>query len=353
MDRPLRLQGTDGIRAVVGPDDEASQRDPLGTYLRTGRLTPAFSTLYARAFAEEEASPGEEVIVGWDLRDRGGDFTKAVVGASSKPVGRPVVLGTVPTPVVPLLMIRRECNAGIMVTASHNPASQNGLKLFLGPLATKLYPADEKRLTQKCTTWVEGWPVRPRKESLCSGRLRHGEPSSITPATRSIPGCPNPSQVGPAQSRGPWLSSCSWWTPRGKHGWFGRRCLPSLGSQRVIEVNGTGAPINEDGGVVELEQVHWVDANCRSDAARTSADTRVSPPCSKPPADVARSFCLESVGQRARFLTAKEIALFFCFTIRSTKGLRCWTATGPPSIWRGFCRTRTRMAGMGPRMSIR
>ena len=39
--------------------------------------------------------------------------------------------------------------AGIMVTASHNPEDQNGIKAFVGPLATKLYPIDEERLTRR------------------------------------------------------------------------------------------------------------------------------------------------------------------------------------------------------------
>lgn len=269
MDRPLRLQGTDGIRAVVGPDDEASQRDPLGTYLRTGRLTPAFSTLYARAFAEEEASPGEEVIVGWDPRDRGGDFTNAVVGGILQAGCRPVVLGTVPTPVVPLLMIRRECNAGIMVTASHNPASQNGLKLFLGPLATKLYPADEKRLTRKVYD-LGGRLARSSSEG--EPLLREAEARgafidySCDPFNSWLP---EPIPGGSGTVKGPLAElllvvDAAGGSMAGLAAGVFRR----LGASEVIEVNGTGTPINEDGGVVELEQVHWVDANCRSDAGK-------------------------------------------------------------------------------------
>ena len=79
------------------------------------------------------------------LETRVGDLTNAIVGGILKAGRRPIVLGTVPTPAVPLLMVQRGSSAGIMVTASHNPEGQNGLKLFLGPLATKLYPADEER----------------------------------------------------------------------------------------------------------------------------------------------------------------------------------------------------------------
>ncbi len=269
MDRPLRLQGTDGIRAAVGPDNEASRRDPLGTYLRTGRLTPAFATLYARAFAEEETSPGEEVIVGWDPRDRGGDFTKAVVGGVLQAGRRPVVLGTVPTPAVPLLMIRRKSNAGIMVTASHNPESQNGLKLFLGPLATKLYPADEERLTRKVYD-LGGSPARSSSEG--EPLLREAEArrafidDSCDPFNSWLP---EPVPGGSGAAEGPLADLLLVVDAAGgSMAGLAADVLRRLGAGEVVEVNGTGAPINEDGGVVDLEQVHWVDADCRSDAGK-------------------------------------------------------------------------------------
>ena len=87
---PPRLQGTDGVRGVVVPDDEESRTDPAGAFLRTGRLTPAFAGLYAAAFAEEEASAGEEVVVGWDPRESRRRFHgSGRAGVSAAPAGRP------------------------------------------------------------------------------------------------------------------------------------------------------------------------------------------------------------------------------------------------------------------------
>lgn len=263
MNRPLRLQGTDGIRGAVGPDDDESRSDPLGAYLRTGFLTPAFVGLYARAFAEEEVSIGEEIIVGWDPRDRMGDFTEAIVDGILQAGCRPVVLGTVPTPAVSLLMIHRGANAGIMVTASHNPEGQNGLKLFLGPLATKLYPADEERLTQKIYNRSEGLSRSPFE----------GEPLFLESETRAAfinyscdpfnSWLPKPTPDGPLSKLLLVVDAAG-----GSMAGLASDVFRRLGVGEVMEVNGSDARINEDGGVVELEQVNWVDGYGRGDTGQ-------------------------------------------------------------------------------------
>ncbi|MFQ5914703.1 MAG: hypothetical protein ACE5JS_16160 [Nitrospinota bacterium] len=269
--RPDRLQGTDGIRGVVVADDEESRSDPVGAFLRTERLTPSFAEVYARAFAEEETTPGDEVVVGWDPRDREGTFTGAVVRGVRGSARKAVVLGEVPTPAVPLAMVQRAANAGIMVTASHNPQNQNGLKAFLGPLATKLYPVDEVRLTRRVCELgarrgknpagpegdVVNWEVRARElfaEYSCDPYNSWLQ----TPGEEGIETASNPLSdlILVVDAAGGSLADLACDT-------FHR-----LGVRELVQVNGPGAPVNQGGGVVELEQVEWVDRRCVSNSGR-------------------------------------------------------------------------------------
>jgi phosphomannomutase len=59
-----------------------------------------------------------------------------------------MVLGVVPTPLVPLFMLHNGAAGGIMVTASHNPKDQNGIKLFLPFHGMKPLPSDDCDLTR-------------------------------------------------------------------------------------------------------------------------------------------------------------------------------------------------------------
>ena len=268
---PLRLQGTDGVRGVVVPDDEESRTDPAGAFLRTGRLTPAFAGLYAAAFAEEEVSAGEEVVVGWDPRDREGVFTGAVVRGVRRAGRKAVVLGTVPTPAVPLAMIQRGAKAGIMATASHNPEGQNGVKAFVGPFATKLYPVDEERLTRRVyeragrRTEDPGGPegeMLPWKDEARRVFVEH----SCDPYNAWIP-AGGPEASNPSESPFSDLILVVD-AAGGSLAGTARDVFERLGVRRVVEVNGTGSPVNQGGGVVELEQVDWVDERCGDESGK-------------------------------------------------------------------------------------
>ncbi|UCH79082.1 MAG: hypothetical protein JSU81_03795, partial [Candidatus Coatesbacteria bacterium] len=143
-----RLQGTDGIRREVKlqSDPSLAGLSPAEAFLARGVITEAFLEGYAYAFAREVGA-GAEVVVAWDPRDPAGDYTGAVVRGVRKAGAAAVVLGVAPTPAVPTYMAYRGAAAGLMVTASHNPSGQNGVKIFLAPAGLKLLPADDRRLT--------------------------------------------------------------------------------------------------------------------------------------------------------------------------------------------------------------
>jgi phosphoglucosamine mutase len=108
-----RLFGTDGIRGVANVD-----------------LKPTVAYALGRATARKLVGVGEAMIVGQDTR-RSGDMFVAAITAGATSLGSHVHrVGVVPTPALAFLTGDGPFAAGIMVSASHNPADDNGLKVL-------------------------------------------------------------------------------------------------------------------------------------------------------------------------------------------------------------------------------
>ncbi len=115
-----RLFGTDGIRGAANVD-----------------LRPSLATALGRATAHRVVGVGGSLVVGQDTR-RSGDMFVAAITAGATSMGVDVhSVGVVPTPALAFLAGNGEFAAGIMVSASHNPAEDNGLKV-LDPDGLKL-----------------------------------------------------------------------------------------------------------------------------------------------------------------------------------------------------------------------
>ncbi len=131
-----QLFGTDGIRGVANVD-----------------LKPTMAYALGRATAKRLAEPGSAIVVGQDTRRSGDMFVAAIVaGATSLGVDVHVV-GVVPTPALAHLTQSGDYRAGIMVSASHNPADDNGLKV-LDADGLKLDDSIEDEL--EALIWREG-----------------------------------------------------------------------------------------------------------------------------------------------------------------------------------------------------
>jgi phosphomannomutase len=152
---PLRLQGTDGIRREVRQADsrEFKGLTPQQVFLERGFITEEFMGLYAFAHIDylvkaKKMKRGEAVVVGWDPRDVHGKFTDAVIQGILKAGAEVLSLGIVPTPLVPTYMLYKNAKAGFMITASHNPKDQNGIKTFCAYRGMKLLPENDIELTR-------------------------------------------------------------------------------------------------------------------------------------------------------------------------------------------------------------
>lgn len=106
-----------GVRGRVG--------DPLTPELISG-IAAAFG-----AFMKTEADVGP-IYVGRDSRVSGPMFSRAVISALQSVGVQVIDLGMVPTPTLLLAVERAEAAGGVVITASHNPADWNALKLVTG-----------------------------------------------------------------------------------------------------------------------------------------------------------------------------------------------------------------------------
>ena len=109
-----RLFGTDGVRGVANRD-----------------LTPELAFSLGRAAVAALAADGRpQIVVGRDTR-LSGPMLQAALSAGICSAGGDVVrLGVVPTPAVALVAARSDVAAGVMISASHNPPQDNGIKFF-------------------------------------------------------------------------------------------------------------------------------------------------------------------------------------------------------------------------------
>jgi phosphoglucosamine mutase len=120
----VRLFGTDGVRGVAGED--------LTGQLAMDVARAAASVLHdTGAFAAAEESGRRPLaMVGRDPR-ASGEFLEAAVVAGLAGSGVDVLrLGVIPTPAVAFLTRDLGADLGVMLSASHNPAPDNGIKLF-------------------------------------------------------------------------------------------------------------------------------------------------------------------------------------------------------------------------------
>jgi phosphoglucosamine mutase len=118
-----RLFGTDGVRGVANRD-----------------LTPELALAIGRALGGRLPA-GARVLIGRDTR-RSGPMLEGALAAGLASAGADVALvGVLPTPAVAELVGASDAAAGAVISASHNPFPDNGIKLF-GPDGFKL--ADEE-----------------------------------------------------------------------------------------------------------------------------------------------------------------------------------------------------------------
>lgn len=121
MSQPKQLFGTDGIRGVAGQ------------YPLDPRTVHAFGSALGKWCAGHASPNGHtspEVLIGMDTRESGPWLAAQVAGGLARHGVRTRFAGLITTPGVAYLTRRDAFVAGVMVSASHNPYQDNGLKVF-------------------------------------------------------------------------------------------------------------------------------------------------------------------------------------------------------------------------------
>ena len=112
-----RLFGTDGVRGIANTELTCERA------MEIGRAAAAIIT---------DGNEAPTFIIGTDTR-ASSDMLACALSAGLCSVGASVLnLGVVPTPAVAFLVDKYKADAGIMISASHNPAEFNGIKIFNG-----------------------------------------------------------------------------------------------------------------------------------------------------------------------------------------------------------------------------
>jgi len=132
-----RYFGTDGVRGPVG--------GALVNPLFFARLSAAAVEWAKRTKCAADSHRPLRVLIGRDTRASGTDLERGVVAGVRVAGGEPVLLGVLPTPAVARAVKTSGAALGVVITASHNPSRDNGIKFFTA-LGTKLTDADEAEI---------------------------------------------------------------------------------------------------------------------------------------------------------------------------------------------------------------
>ncbi|ASP22614.1 phosphoglucosamine mutase [Antarctobacter heliothermus] len=157
------LFGTDGVRGTAN------------AYPMTAELALMLGAAVGRYFRNEHSGV-HRVVIGKDTRLSGYMFENALTAGLTSTGMNALLLGPVPTPAVGLLTTSMRADLGIMISASHNPAADNGIKFF-GPDGFKLSDDVEAEIEAMVLAGVR--PAQPnnigRARRIDDGRFRYQE----------------------------------------------------------------------------------------------------------------------------------------------------------------------------------
>ena len=145
-----RLFGTDGVRGLVNEF-----------------LTPELAYHLGRAAASYfgQSIDRPVFLIGRDTRISGGMLESALASGICAVGGDVIVLGEAPTPAIAYLVRQKECTAGVVISASHNPYPDNGIKFFDGN-GFKLPDVVEDEIEELCKSSADDCLPRPTKGDI-------------------------------------------------------------------------------------------------------------------------------------------------------------------------------------------
>ncbi len=267
--------GTDGIRGTVG-------RHPM---------TADFAMRLASAAARVLAPDGGTVLIGKDTRLSGYMFESALEAGFVAAGADVLLLGPLPTPGIAFLTQQFKADLGVVISASHNPYFDNGIKFFDGAgskLTDELEYAIEALLDEPAITLESGSLGKAKR--IDSARTRYQEFCASTfPEDQTLAGLKIvfDGANGAGYKAGPRTLAdlgaevipigCS---PNGRnindscgstHPDLLRSMVPALGADVGIALDGDGdrlVMVDESGQLMDGDQLLFILANARAQSGQ-------------------------------------------------------------------------------------
>ena len=220
-----RLFGTDGVRGLVNEF-----------------LTPELAYHLGRAAASYFGQSVERptFLIGRDTRISGGMLENALASGICAVGGDVIILGEAPTPAIAYLVRQKGCTAGVVISASHNPYPDNGIKFFDGN-GFKLPDAVEDEIEKLCTASADDCLPRPTDGDI--GRITYHQDwveeyvNFVVSTSDTLTGL-----------------KVVYDGAHGAASYVGPKILRQLGAEVVaINVKPTGTNINDNAGSTHLE----------------------------------------------------------------------------------------------------
>lgn len=158
-----KLFGTDGVRGLANQ------------YPMTAEMALRLGAAAGRYF-RRDGSAAHRVVIGKDTRLSGYMFENALTAGFTSTGMNVFLLGPVPTPAVGMLTTSMRADVGVMISASHNPHHDNGIKFF-GPDGFKLSDEAEAEIEALTLSGVEPAQAQNigRAKRIDDGRFRYYE----------------------------------------------------------------------------------------------------------------------------------------------------------------------------------
>jgi phosphoglucosamine mutase len=158
-----KLFGTDGVRGTAN------------TWPMTAEMALRIGAAAGRYF-RNDGSNGHRVVIGKDTRLSGYMFENALTAGLTSTGMNVLLLGPVPTPAVGMMTTSMRADVGIMISASHNPHHDNGIKFF-GPDGFKLSDEAETEIENLIELGVDPAQANNigRATRVDDGRFRYAE----------------------------------------------------------------------------------------------------------------------------------------------------------------------------------
>lgn len=291
-----RLFGTDGVRGIANKELTADLAFDLG---RAGAIV-----------LTQELSHKPKILVGKDTR-LSGDMLECALAAGICSTGAEVVLlGVIPTPAVAYLVREYGADAGVVISASHNPFEYNGIKFFNGE-GYKLSDSVEEKIEELILD-TDGWGM----ELPVGGgighvtRAEHAADDYIQFATGAIDCTLDGLRL---------LVDCS----NGANSAIAPRAFSQLGAYvECLSVEPDGVNINKDCGSTHIDRLEQQIKNGGSFSAGIAFD-----------GDADRMLAVDETGRR---LTGDEIMLIVGKYLKETGRLAKDTITATVMSNLGF-----------------